>query len=318
MRRIARARRRVAAQRDDVAHSRLPVPAGPPSSTSPAAGADAGQVRRRHQPGLAHNSRHGGVGARLGAAAGAIGHRHEARPQRLQPADAGPELLLQRLGLRRQELEGQQRRRMVRVSAPAGRQSGARSASAPACAAGGEGTCRQGICRQGVSRQGVSRQGICRQGICRQGIDRRGMWQRTAQLAWERSCRQHSMAARAISRPVVAPFRCLARLHVVIGFTQTLTGPCSNPTAGLPSAVLQGIAPGNDRGPTTRPRNLMRAFFRHRSRFGCRRFWCCCWPAAPRRRPTNDPDDLADFNRPTTRWNRPTACSMRSITRSTR
>ena len=76
----------------------------------PAAGADAGQMRRRHQGGLPHDAGHSRVGARARAAAGAIGDRHEARAQRLKPADAAPELCLQCLGLRRKELERQQRR----------------------------------------------------------------------------------------------------------------------------------------------------------------------------------------------------------------
>ncbi len=50
------------------------------------------------------------MGAGSRAAAGAIGHRDESRCQRFQPPDAGPELLLHRVGLRGHEFERQQRR----------------------------------------------------------------------------------------------------------------------------------------------------------------------------------------------------------------
>ena len=69
-------------------------------------------MRRRHQTGLLHDARHRCVGAQPRGAARPVGDGDEAWPQRLQPADAGPELLLQRLGLRWEEFERQQRRRM--------------------------------------------------------------------------------------------------------------------------------------------------------------------------------------------------------------
>ena len=72
------------------------------------------------------------MGARLGGAARAIGDGDEARRQRLQPPDAGPELGLQRLGLRREEFEGELGGPAARRGA-AGRRSGGRSASAAAC-----------------------------------------------------------------------------------------------------------------------------------------------------------------------------------------
>ena len=102
--------RRVAAQGHDVPHPGIPVL--PRHVVHLAAGGpDAGQVRRGRQRGLAHESRHGGVGARLGGAARAIGDGDEAGRQWLQPPDAGPELVLQRLRARRKELEGQGRSR---------------------------------------------------------------------------------------------------------------------------------------------------------------------------------------------------------------
>ena len=58
-----------------------------------AGGADAGEVRRRRQAGFLHDARHRRMGAGLGGAAGAIGDRDEARPQRLQSGRIqGPEL----------------------------------------------------------------------------------------------------------------------------------------------------------------------------------------------------------------------------------
>ncbi len=62
-------------------------------------------MRGRRQRGFRHQPGDSLVGARLGAAAGAVGDRHEARRQRLQPADAGPKLGFQRLGLGWEELE---------------------------------------------------------------------------------------------------------------------------------------------------------------------------------------------------------------------
>ena len=104
--RVAFAGRRIATQGDDVAHPSLPVAMGDRVHFFPR-GADAGQMRGRHQAGFLHQAGHRRMGARLGGAAGTVGDRDEARLQRLQPADAGPKLLLQRLGLRRKELERQ-------------------------------------------------------------------------------------------------------------------------------------------------------------------------------------------------------------------
>ncbi len=75
-----------------------------------------------------------GVGADPGAAASAVGDRNEARPQRLQPPNAAPELMFQRVGLRRERIrrtavvEGAPRRE------PARPRTAGRSANAPALA----------------------------------------------------------------------------------------------------------------------------------------------------------------------------------------
>ena len=63
-------------------------------------------MRGGHQRGLAHELRHGGVRALARRAARAVGHRHEARPQRLEPADRRPQRLLHLLRLGREEFEG--------------------------------------------------------------------------------------------------------------------------------------------------------------------------------------------------------------------
>ena len=118
MRHVVAAARHVAAQRHDVAHPGLPVGAGDGVDLV-AAGAHAGQVRRRGQRGLLQDAGDDGMGARLGGAAGTVGDRDETRRQRLQPADAGPELLFQRLGAGREELEG--KRRGGRLASRAGR-----------------------------------------------------------------------------------------------------------------------------------------------------------------------------------------------------
>ena len=69
--------------------------------------ADTGQVRHRGQRGLPGDP--AGDADRLvaGAAAGAVGHRDEGGPVRLERADRRPELLLARLVAGREELEGE-------------------------------------------------------------------------------------------------------------------------------------------------------------------------------------------------------------------
>ena len=63
-------------------------------------------MRGRHQRRLARQARHGRVRALARRAAGAVGHRHEARLQRLEPPDRRPQRLLHLLRLGREELEG--------------------------------------------------------------------------------------------------------------------------------------------------------------------------------------------------------------------
>jgi len=71
-----------------------------------AAGADAGEMRRRLERRLAANAGHGRMGALARRAAGAVGHRDEARRQPFEPLDRLPELLLHLIRLGRKELEG--------------------------------------------------------------------------------------------------------------------------------------------------------------------------------------------------------------------
>ena len=87
MRRVGSAGSGVTAQRDDMTNAGIPVIPGDGVHFFPRR-ADAGEVGRRHEIGLPHQPRHGRVGAGLGGPAGAVGHRHEARRQRLQPPDA--------------------------------------------------------------------------------------------------------------------------------------------------------------------------------------------------------------------------------------
>ena len=97
--------RRIAPERDDVAHARLPVAARDLVDLG-AARADAGQVRRRHQRGFAQDPGDGGVGALARRAAGAVSDRYETRAERFEPLDGRPQNLLHLLGLGGKELEG--------------------------------------------------------------------------------------------------------------------------------------------------------------------------------------------------------------------
>ncbi len=108
VRRVGAATRYIAAQRHHVAHTGIPV--GPRHVIHGTTfGANTCEVRRGRQRGFGDNTRHRGMGARLGAAAGAIRDTDKAWPQRFQPADACPKLGFQRLGARRKELEAQRR-----------------------------------------------------------------------------------------------------------------------------------------------------------------------------------------------------------------
>ena len=97
--------RRIAPERDDVAHACLPVAARDLVHLG-AARADAGQMRRRHQRGFAQDSGDGGVGALARRAAGAVSDRYETRAKRFEPLDRRPQDLLHLLGPGGKELEG--------------------------------------------------------------------------------------------------------------------------------------------------------------------------------------------------------------------
>jgi hypothetical protein len=101
----ADARRRIAAQRHDVAHARLLVALGDVVDLG-LGRLHARQVCGGHERRLAHQARHGGVRALARRPARTVGHRHEARFQRLEPPDRRPQRLLHLLGLRWEELEG--------------------------------------------------------------------------------------------------------------------------------------------------------------------------------------------------------------------
>ncbi len=102
----ARTAGRVAAQRQHVADAgvaelaqdRGQLVAGVP---------DAGQVGHREQRGLLRDPPGDRDRAVAGGAAGAVGHRHERRPQRLELADRAPEHRLAVVVLGREELEGE-------------------------------------------------------------------------------------------------------------------------------------------------------------------------------------------------------------------
>ena len=113
VRHVGTAARHVTAKGHHVAHPGLPVGARDRVHLR-AGGTNAGQVCGRGQLRLADNAGDRRVGTGLGAAARAVSDGNEARRQRFQPPDTGPELGLQRLGTRREELEGKQRGRMLR------------------------------------------------------------------------------------------------------------------------------------------------------------------------------------------------------------
>ena len=117
VRRIARpdAAGRVAAQRDDVADAGLPIVARDRVDLL-ARRRDAGQMRGRFERGLLADAAHRRVGALARRAAGAVGHRDEARPQRFEPLDRGPQPLFHLLRLRREELERDARRAGVEIA----------------------------------------------------------------------------------------------------------------------------------------------------------------------------------------------------------
>ena len=124
MRRVGLTRRRIAAQRDDMAYAGVPVLmrdlvhflAGRP---------DAREVRHRLDAEVALEALDDAQRRALGAAAGAVGDRDEARRQRFQPANASPELGFHRFGARRHELEREQRRRMPGLAHRQGAKAGA-------------------------------------------------------------------------------------------------------------------------------------------------------------------------------------------------
>jgi hypothetical protein len=120
--------RRVAPQRNNMANPSLPV--GPRHFVHLVpARAHAGQVGGRHERGLADQPGHGRMRPLLRRAARTIGYGHEAGPQGLEPPDASPELLLERLGLRGKELEGEQGRGMARTANGQACEAGARHPS---------------------------------------------------------------------------------------------------------------------------------------------------------------------------------------------
>jgi hypothetical protein len=102
--RSALRRRRVAAQRDDVTHTGLPVTARNLQDFL-AGRAHAREVRRRRQRGLVEDSRHDIVRALARRPVGAIGHRDEARIERREPLQRDPERALHLDVVRRKELE---------------------------------------------------------------------------------------------------------------------------------------------------------------------------------------------------------------------
>ena len=114
----------VATQRHDMPHAALPV-AGRNLIDLGTTGADAGEVRGRHERGFAHQADHGCVRSLPRAAACAVGDRDESGMERLQPADTGPELRLQRLGLRGEELEGERGRGAAALGQRQGAEAGA-------------------------------------------------------------------------------------------------------------------------------------------------------------------------------------------------
>ena len=101
---LADAADRIAAQRHDVAHAGLVISADDVIDLATRR-AHAGQMRGRRQRGLGEDTLHRRVGALARRAAGAVGDRHEVRPQRREPLDRLPQRALHLFGLRREELE---------------------------------------------------------------------------------------------------------------------------------------------------------------------------------------------------------------------
>src|SRR5262245_51111187 len=62
-------------------------------------------MRRRHEAGFVGKAGNGGVRAFAGRAAGAVGYRHEAGPQGLEPTNGRPERLFHFCRLGREELK---------------------------------------------------------------------------------------------------------------------------------------------------------------------------------------------------------------------
>ena len=95
----------IAAQRDDMADADIVIARH--HVVDLALGrTDAGQMRRRRQPGLFQDAGNGRMGALAGRSPGAIGHRDEIGRERRQPVDGLPQRALHLLGLGRKELEG--------------------------------------------------------------------------------------------------------------------------------------------------------------------------------------------------------------------
>jgi hypothetical protein len=95
---------RVAAQRDQVPHPDVPIAARDFVDLL-ARRSDAGQMGGRGQLGFGDDPLDGGVGALAGRAAGAVGHRHKARPERRQRLDRPPQRFGHRFGLGREKFE---------------------------------------------------------------------------------------------------------------------------------------------------------------------------------------------------------------------
>ena len=101
---LADAARRIAAQRHDVAHARLPIGADHAVDLI-ARRADASEMRGRRQRGLGEDALHRRVRALARRAARAVRDRDEIRPQGAKPLDRVPQRALHLVGLRREELE---------------------------------------------------------------------------------------------------------------------------------------------------------------------------------------------------------------------
>ena len=117
--------RRVAAQRDDVADAGLPVIGGDGVDLVAGRG-DAGQMRGRLQRRLVADAADGRMGPLAGRAAGAVGHRDEARRQRFKPLDHLPQPQFHLGGPRRREFEGDTRRTGIEIANRVGGEQAAR------------------------------------------------------------------------------------------------------------------------------------------------------------------------------------------------